>query len=130
MRQPPTAPIALALLAVAMVWSAASCGTARRGVPLTDREPPADSPTLRTGERVFDTYCNGCHPGGTAGVGLALNDKPLPEAAIRLQVRQGVGAMPGFSEAEISDAELDALVAYMQWLHTIEVDVMETDDGR
>jgi mono/diheme cytochrome c family protein len=57
--------------------------------------------------------CNGCHPQGAGGLGPALNDKPVPAAAIKLQVRQGMGAMPAFAESEISAEELDQLVAFL-----------------
>jgi mono/diheme cytochrome c family protein len=97
---------------------AASCGTARRGEPLTGPHT-LDDPVLVAGERAFNTYCAQCHPGGTAGVGFALNNKPLPGFAIRLQVRHGLGAMPAFPEKVISDEELDAIVAYLHWLRRI-----------
>jgi mono/diheme cytochrome c family protein len=65
------------------------------------------------GQRVFMRECNGCHPQGDGGLGPALNNKPVPAAAIKLQVRKGMGAMPAFTEADISAEELDALVAFM-----------------
>jgi mono/diheme cytochrome c family protein len=68
------------------------------------------------GEVVFMQHCHSCHPGGEAGLGPALNNKPLPGFLIRLQVRQGIGAMPRFSEDVISGTELDDLVAYMMAL--------------
>jgi mono/diheme cytochrome c family protein len=60
--------------------------------------------------------CNKCHPGGTAGVGPSINDKPLPEIAIRTQIREGVGAMPKFSDTDLDDHDLDAVVAYVEAL--------------
>jgi len=42
-----------------------------------------------------------------------VNDKPLPEFAMRTQIRAGVGTMPAFSEREIPDADADAVVRYM-----------------
>ena len=73
-------------------------------------------PEAETGERVFMARCHECHPGGAAGLGPALNNKPLPALLIRLQTRHGLGAMPEFDEATISESELDALVAYLQEL--------------
>jgi mono/diheme cytochrome c family protein len=61
-------------------------------------------------------HCQPCHPGGEAGLGPAINDKPLPGFLIRLQVRSGVGAMPAFSAEEISVDELAALTAYLKAL--------------
>jgi mono/diheme cytochrome c family protein len=91
------------------------CGSPRRGEP--HAEPlEIDSPALASGQRVFLRYCHPCHPGGEGGVGPALNHKALPGFLIRLQVRRGLGAMPSFSEEQISDQELNDLVEYMQEL--------------
>ena len=60
------------------------------------------------------TSCHQCHPGGKAGLGPAINNKPLPGFMIKLQSRAGVGAMPGFSSSELSDEELNAIVAYLK----------------
>lgn len=53
---------------------------------------------------------------GGAGLGPAINNKPLPGWLIRFQVRHGFGAMPAFSEKEISDGELNDVVAYLKAL--------------
>jgi mono/diheme cytochrome c family protein len=92
-----------------------SCGSARRGDALVG-EQRAPNEQLALGERVFDRQCSQCHPGGEAGLGPALNNKPLPQWAVRIQVRNGVGAMPRFASAEISHDELSAVTAYMVWL--------------
>lgn len=90
----------------------AGCGSARRGAPVQAPFRPADA-QVEQGQRVFMRYCNSCHPGGEAGVGLAINDKPLPAWLIRFQVRHGLGVMPSFSEDVISDEELRALSRYL-----------------
>ncbi len=92
------------------------CGSSRRGVPLYPGERKISDPTLILGRKVFANHCHQCHPGGTEGLGPALNNKPYPGFAIEFQVRNGVGAMPGFSEEIISDEELEALVAYVDYL--------------
>jgi mono/diheme cytochrome c family protein len=69
-----------------------------------------------TSQRVFNAHCDQCHPGGEAGLGPALNNKPLPPFLMKIQVRRGLGAMPGFSEKLISDRELDNLIAYTKAL--------------
>ena len=90
-----------------------ACGTARRSEALGN--PVAvDMPALQRGQAVFMQYCNQCHPRGDGGLGPAINDKPLPGFMLRLQVRTGIGAMPSFSEEDISDAELDDLIAYIK----------------
>lgn len=102
----------LTLLAVALL---VACGPSRRSEPLAG--PLAlEDPVLVQGEQTFARYCASCHPRGEAGLGPALNDKPLPEWMIRVQVRNGLGVMPRFSREQISDPELDAVVKYLKEL--------------
>lgn len=113
------------LLLAALV--ATACGTARRGAPIVG-EHEIEDPTVKRGQIVFYHFCHHCHPGGTQGLGPALNDKPLPEVAIDTQVREGLGAMPAFGDDVISDRELDDLVAYLFWLRDLEPRItLETD---
>lgn len=103
------------LAAAALATLVLGCGTARRD------EPVAPSVTLRSelerrGELAFMRECHRCHPGGQAGLGPAINNKPLPGSLIRFQVRNGVGAMPAFSKELIPDQELDGIVAYLKAL--------------
>jgi cytochrome c5 len=37
----------------------------------------------------------------------------MPPEAIRLVVRRGLGAMPAMSRAEVSDSELEAIIAHL-----------------
>lgn len=105
----------LALAGLALVL--AGCGTAWRGVPVAGPMQIA-SEELELGQRVFMQNCNSCHPGGEAGLAPAINNKPLPGFLIAFQVRHGLSAMPGFNEDEISDQELDAVVAYLKYLRS------------
>jgi len=90
----------------------AGCGSTRREEPLVGSVDLAD-PQLTLGRQVYMQNCYQCHPGGRGGVGPALNDKPLPQPAIRTQVRAGVGAMPGYNEQRINDEELHAVARYV-----------------
>jgi mono/diheme cytochrome c family protein len=105
-------PAKLAIVAIAALCAA--CGTARRDEPLYGalRLDRAE----QHGQRVFFEYCNQCHPQGEAGLGPAINNKPLPNVAIRLQVRRGIGYMPAFDESVIPDRDLDRLLAYLEAL--------------
>jgi mono/diheme cytochrome c family protein len=96
----------LALLALA------ACGSARRSEPIEGRFVPPDAEVHR-GQVVFFEHCHKCHPGGEAGLGPGLNDKPLPAFLIRTQVRRGLGVMPAFDEERIPDDDLDALVEFL-----------------
>lgn len=94
------------------------CGKARRGEPIT--EPlRSNDPRVTLGHRVYSQHCNQCHPGGAAGLAPAINDKPLPVTLIKAQVRQGLGPMPAFSDKEIDDEELDAVVRYLKALRSL-----------
>jgi mono/diheme cytochrome c family protein len=105
----------LASAVVAALLFAGGCGvgTARR-TSLSGAAAP--SPSVARGELVFMAQCQSCHPGGEAGLGPALNNRALPAFAIRYQVRRGLGAMPAFSRAELPEADLDALIAYLKAL--------------
>jgi mono/diheme cytochrome c family protein len=104
--------VLLVLPMVASILAQAGCGSSRREAPLAGPVDVSD-PQVKLGQQVFSYHCYQCHPGGRAGVGPALNNKPLPQAAIRTQVRAGVGAMPGFNEQIISDEQLRALGQYV-----------------
>ena len=91
-----------------------ACASARRREPLAT-PAPLDVQAER-GRAVFMANCHQCHPGGEAGLGPAINDKPLPEFLKKFQVRHGLGAMPSFSEQKISDEHLDDLMAYLNAL--------------
>jgi mono/diheme cytochrome c family protein len=106
----------LALIVFALVvldTLVAGCGAQHRGEPEGPAVQP-DSALAARGEPLFDRFCYQCHPGGAAGLGPALNDKPLPQGAIRAQIRKGVGAMPAFPGDMLSDADVDAIVAYVE----------------
>ncbi len=100
----------LALLALAL--GIAACAPAHRSEPIYGPLLLTDEAAM-AGQRVFYQHCHQCHPGGAGGLGFAINNRPLPGWLIRFQVRNGLGSMPAFSEEEISDAQLDDLVAFL-----------------
>jgi mono/diheme cytochrome c family protein len=99
---------------LAIVSALGACST-RRSEPFTGAVP-SGNPRLDRGRIAFAQHCYKCHPGGEGGLGPAINDKPLPEFLIKMQVRVGLGAMPSFHRADLSDADLDALVHYLKVL--------------
>ena len=106
-------------VAVLGLLALSACGSGRRSEPLVG-PVRLDTAEESRGERAFFRFCHQCHPGGDSGLGPALNNKPLPGAAIRLQVRTGIGNMPSINDDELSDADLDAIVAYMGALRQAE----------
>ncbi len=101
------------LAIIAAVLALAGCGSARRSVPVAGPMQIAD-PQVALGERVFMRECSACHPRGEAGLAPGLNNKPLPEFYIKFQVRNGLGAMPSFSEEQVTAEELNAIVEYLE----------------
>ena len=72
--------------------------------------------------RTFANACATCHENGGLGVRILSDrlgaeraslrrDPALPAAYVRLVVRNGMGAMPAMSRIEVSDGELDAIIA-------------------
>jgi mono/diheme cytochrome c family protein len=108
MRTPTTYLICICVLLLS------SCGSARRGEPFTG--PLLMSNDALAGRQVFMANCHQCHPGGEAGLGPAINNKPLPKFLVQVQVRNGIGAMPAFSEQDITDDALDDLLIYLEGL--------------
>lgn len=89
-----------------------ACGSPKRDEP--DKAPfvPATQ-TIALGEQVFKKQCDYCHPGGGAGLGPALNNKPAPAFAIRFQIRHGLGAMPAFDSTTLAESEVRAIADYL-----------------
>lgn len=107
-------PVSLVLLGLL-----AACGREQRGAPRAPELRP-NSVEVSRGQTLFRKFCYQCHPNGAAGLGPAINDKPLPELAIRTQIRIGVGAMPAFSGDWLTDAEVAAIAEYVQALRAVD----------
>jgi len=87
----------------------------------------AEPDRLGRGKAVFDYWCQACHGRGADKPGtVALQVKykgqlpaPLEERhdlgpdLVKSAVRRGISIMPFFRKTEISDADLDALAAYL-----------------
>ena len=111
--------------------------TAQSGWITVPAKPEAGlkSPLLQQGYQVFQARCNLCHgdwpkdikPGMVPMVGTQtlqrkyLGSKPallerrsdLTPELVKFYVRHGQGIMPFFRPTEVSDADLDALAAYL-----------------
>lgn len=107
--------VGAAFAVCAVIAASSACASARRRPPLAPA--PELNEQATTGQTVFMEKCNRCHPGGEAGLGPALNDKPFPDFLKRFQVRHGLGVMPHFPKEELSDQQLDAVVEYLKALH-------------
>jgi len=92
-----------------------ACASPRRGAPIVGTIQLSDN--ARRGQLVFMHDCNQCHPIGDTGLGPAINNKPIPRAVMKLQVRTGVlGSMPAFSKQELTEEDLDRVLDYVEAL--------------
>lgn len=97
------------------------------GAGLTTAGFAQESAVEQHGKEVFEQWCQPCHgdgpgkPGTAALQALYKGQKPalleqrtdLVPALTKTFVRTGVSVMPFFRKTEISDADLDALAAYL-----------------
>jgi mono/diheme cytochrome c family protein len=99
-------------LIIVIILMMAGCGT-KLMLP-AEGEQLVQSEFAVAGKEIFMQYCNRCHPAGNAGLGPSIINKPLPGFLIRMQVRRGFGVMPSFAKENLSNDELDKLVAYIK----------------
>jgi mono/diheme cytochrome c family protein len=115
---------AILIGAVGMLLAAGATGRVLADEPVAPAPAPAPAPVPVVMPDIYRTACAPCHANGGFGVRV-LADRPgsdrsilhdgtvLPAAAIRAIVRNGMGHMPAMSRVEVSDAELDAIAAYL-----------------
>jgi ubiquinol-cytochrome c reductase cytochrome c subunit len=81
--------------------------------------PHPDSGSVSDGLELFTEHCAGCHQVvAEGGVVTGARVPPLdgvPFVEIAEAVRTGPFVMPKFSEKDISDSELDSIVAYVRY---------------
>jgi len=109
------------IIATAVSMAAAAAALLSMGVFAADQKK------LQQGHEVFNKWCAPCHsagpgnPGTTALETVYQGAKPgaleqrsdLTSEIVSYFVRNGVSIMPFFRKTEISDAELEALAAYL-----------------
>ncbi len=105
------------ILGMAVLLTAVTVALGQAPAPV---EPDAQ------GAAIYKLYCAGCHdagPGHPGTMKLALLGRPHPPligrtdivpAYVRIVVRGGLIEMPPFRATEITDADLDRLIAYIQ----------------
>ena len=93
----------------------------------TSANATADQSTSDRGKQVYDKWCTPCHgagegkPGTISAAAIYKGSKPavlsertdLTAAGIKTAVRSGVYIMPRFRKTEVTDAELDGIIAYL-----------------
>ena len=119
--------ITLTLLSIESGAQVPEDGLTSRELGIALQAPAAPDALLDRGEAVYQYWCNACHgpemlKPGTAAL-AAKYEGSLPAALeertdmapvfVELMVRQGISMMPFFRPTEISDADLDALAAWL-----------------
>ena len=100
--------------AVGIAALLAACG---QPSPTATPPPAATLSPAEQGEQLFATKgCSACHGLGAEGSGIAPALPGHSAEQVRRQVRSPLGSMPAFGPAQISDRELDLLVAYVESL--------------
>jgi ubiquinol-cytochrome c reductase cytochrome c subunit len=104
--------------AVALAEHVAGFDVADAGVPLPDVDVGAGD--LTGGARIYRESCAPCHLASGRG-GALLGDwasslQPSSALEVATAVRIGIGTMPVFGEAQISESDLNDLVAYTEYL--------------
>jgi (+)-pinoresinol hydroxylase len=126
------------LAAFALVFLGAGAAAAQNSswtlFPSQGQEPGASK--VQRGKEVFQNLCSGCHgpviKNASPGIGATMpgtdalaakykGTKPamleertdLTSQFIKIFVRNGVSVMPRFRKTELSDADLEALSAYL-----------------
>ena len=100
---------------------------------VTSSAAAQDDATVTRGKAVFAHYCAPCHGDGRGDDGAPMlpgthaltlkyrGEKPglleqrmdLPAELIKAFVRTGVASMPPFRKTEVTDADLEAIAAYL-----------------
>lgn len=124
-----TTAVALAALLVSLQGSAQvpEDGMTSRELGVLLEAPESRAELIARGEAVYEYWCNACHgpemlKPGTAALAIkyqgalpaALTERTdmVPEF-VEQMVRQGISMMPFFRPTEVSDADLDALAAFL-----------------
>jgi mono/diheme cytochrome c family protein len=96
-----------------LILPVSSC-VMRKTEPLVQKEFIPANERIASGERIFMSSCQKCHPSGESGLGPAILANPAPQFIKRFQMRHGLGAMPGFRKNELSKKELHDISKYLR----------------
>ena|ERR1700722_19830595 len=99
-------------------WVSLVCLAVWLGGPMTSNAKPGVSPAIRLGKALYiEKGCYTCHgrvAQGSIMTGPPLNPLRFPDQALIAFVRGHGGAMPPYSAAILSDAELTEIGAYLR----------------
>ena len=93
--------------------------------PLAHAAEPADlTPLQQQGKKIYLGLCINCHAPGLWGTtrlskrmdkdhAVLDNRTDLAPVTIRVAIRVGIGSMPPLRKTEVSDADVEAVTAYL-----------------
>ena len=85
------------------------------GMPLAKPAEAQTGDPVHDGGLLFFQYgCASCHGSSGAGGAVGKNLTDASASKISQKVRSGPKTMPGFSSSELSDEDLDKLIAFLQ----------------
>jgi mono/diheme cytochrome c family protein len=118
----------------AIVALLSGTGVVAAGEAGAARPAQAAAPGVVKGKGAYDQWCFGCHgplpgtgmfpPAGTYSLqqryggklpAVLVERSDLQPELIRLVVRKGVGIMPPTRKTEVTDEDLEGIIAYLTW---------------
>ena len=102
----------IGLVAISFGCSKESGGTT--ALSMASFDFPLESTDIATGTADYAEFCEGCHPGGEEGDGPKIAGEGESPGEMRWKVRSGGDDMPAFGPDKISDADLEALLAFTE----------------
>ncbi len=128
--------VLLAAFALVFLGAGAAASQNSSWTLFPSRAEDSSAPKIQLGKKVFHDLCSGCHgpviKNASPGIGATMpgtdalaakykGSKPamleertdLTPQFIKIFVRNGVSVMPRFRKTELSDADLEALSAYL-----------------
>ena len=87
---------------------------------IANYQGPVTSTDVEAGKAAFEKACASCHPGGGSGLGPAITDLHAAPGLVRMQIREGQGKMPPIPPAQLTDTELEDMMAYLVTIGTVE----------
>lgn len=97
----------------------AACAAQQPGSPPAPAAPQTPAPAAPTptpideGKAAYSAYCAACHGPEAEGTAVAGSLPGHNADIIMRQVRMPMGKMPAFSESQITNEQLDAIIAYI-----------------
>lgn len=120
-----------ALVSLSLAISLVSVACAPKEAESPPAPVPATVSPVAEGKAVYSANCAACHGPEAQGTTVAMALPGHSADVIRRQVRAPMGQMPAFSESQLNNAQLDAIIAYIESLPAPEnhVEPLDMDEA-